>query len=419
MTAPRTAALAVALGLVVVGVLLTDGTYFAMALPLAAWSLLGVFFGIPRLELVAERSLSIDFVAAGDPVEVIVRVQNLGPRIDSLELGDELFPGAPVVEGTTAWCGSLDVGGEVVLRYLLQPQRGVYTFTALTACAETPFSAMRTQGVLPCPATLVVFPRSPLLPKAIFGSGAPRAFAGLSKALRQGGGTSFYGTREYTPGDPMRSLNWRAQALWGQEIVNVFEEERAIDVGVILDCRSEAYTDHALFEDAVSAAGSLAETLMKGGNRVAFLCYGDAIRWTPSGTGKEHVLRTRKATAHASLGSHPAFEHFDRLPIGLFPPRSRIVLVSPLRREDVQPLRSLVASGYGVTVLRLHGGPTLAIDVPDETWELARRIAVLEEDILLSRLLQSSIEVLDWDRSRSLASARRYTGRPDLRGGNR
>jgi uncharacterized protein (DUF58 family) len=399
----RGAILAIALGLVAMGLLFADGAYFAMALPLAAWVLLGVFSSAPQLELAVDRSLSSVFLPEGDPVEVVVRIQNTGARIDSLELGDELFPGAAVLDGTPSWRGSLNTGGEVVLRYRLRPNRGVHHFATLQARAETPFTARLTRTTFPCPATLRVFPRSLPLPRVIFGSGAARSFAGLSRVFRQGGGTNFCGTREYTPGDALRSLNWRAQALWGQEIINVFEEERAIDVGVILDCRAEAYTEVALFENAVAAAQSLAEALMHCENRVAFLCYGDVIRWTPPGTGKEQVLRTRKAAARASLGSHPAFEHFDRLPIGLFPPRSRIVLVSPLRREDIHPLRSLVASGYGVTVLKLSTPLGAELEGADEALELARKITHLEDDVLLSRLLPSGIEILDWDRSRPLA----------------
>lgn len=415
MTAARVAALAAALGLLMAAVALANGACAAMALPLAAWSLLGVSLGAPALELSAERQLSGAFVAAGDLVEVTLRITNTGPRIESLELIDTIPPDAALVEGSSSWRGSLDEHGEAVLRYQLRPQRGVHAWTSLAACAETPFTAMRARAVLPCPARLIVFPRPRALPKALFGSGAARAFAGLSKAFRQGSGSIFCGTREYAPGDPLRSLNWRAQALWGKEIVNVFEEERAIDAGIILDCRSEAYPDEALFEEAVSVAESLAEALMKGGNRVAFLCYGDAIQWTPSGTGKVHVTRIRKAAARAALGSHPAFECFDRLPIALFPPRSRIVLVSPLRREDIEPLRSLVASGYGVSVLKLSPGLGLDEATGEETLKLARRIAVLEAEVLRARLVQSRIDLQEWNRSWPLA----FAGRPSPAGGLR
>ena len=48
----------------------------------------------------------------------------------------------------------------------------------------------------------------------------------------------FFGVREYHPGDSMRWLNHRASARFEQTLfVNEFEQERAVDVGLILDTR--------------------------------------------------------------------------------------------------------------------------------------------------------------------------------------
>jgi uncharacterized protein (DUF58 family) len=201
----------------------------------------------------------------------------------------------------------------------------------------------------------------------------------------------------------LKCLNWRAEALWGRPIVNLFEEERAIDAGIILDCRCEAYARTELFEAAAAAALSMAEDLLDRGNRVAFLSYGSLIAWTPSGAGREQRQRLRMAVARAELGAHAAFDRFDNLPIRIFPPRSLVLVVSPLRREDVAPLRSLRALGYEVSILRPD---PLAFEQrgPGPEGALAMRILTLERDVLLSRLLRAGITILHWNPLNPLAA---------------
>jgi uncharacterized protein (DUF58 family) len=393
----RAAACGMALLLVAAGLLCADGAFFAAALPFAAFAALGILAGPPALLLEASRQLSSRFAPVGARVEITVTVVNRGPRIEALALVDVLPEGLEVVKGEASWHGALDPGREAVLRYELECARGCYTFEALEAVAEDPFTTMKACVSLPCATSLAVYPRVGLTPSTRFGAGAARPFAGRSRAKRAGTGTDFAGTREYTPGDPLKCLNWRAEALWGRPIVNVFEEERAIDVGIILDCRCEAYDRTELFEAAIGAALSLGEDLLDRGDRVAFLNYGSLISWTPSGTGREQRLRLRRAAARAELGAHAAFDRFDNLPVRIFPPRSLVLLVSPLLREDVAPLRSLRALGYEVAVLRPDALAFDEREAPTPVQVLAKRLLKLEGETLLSRLLRAGITVLPWN----------------------
>jgi uncharacterized protein (DUF58 family) len=216
------------------------------------------------------------------------------------------------------------------------------------------------------------------------------------------------------PGDPVRNLNWRAESLWGRPIVNVFEEERAIDVGVLLDARSIAYENCEQFEEAVCAAAAYADRFLAAGNRVSFLSYGSTIEWTPPGSGRMHRYRVRKAVSRAALGSHAVFERFDAVPPRIFPPKSAILIVSPLLRDDIPRLRSLKALGYSVAVLRLSGTrprPLAAVagggavssptacrgaSAADFAASLGARIAAIEDPIVDRRLLAAGMEVLRW-----------------------
>ncbi len=401
----RASAFALALLLAAAGLAFADGAWFAAALPFAAWAALGLWQSPPRPVLSAERRLPA-FAAAGVEVEVRLAIRNEGPRLDELLLEETLPAGATPASGEPRWMGSLEAGATAEFAYRAVFPRGVHRFGPLLASAGDPFAATRTRARIPCDSILVAEPRPLSPPDPLLAAAAARAFAGRSGARRRGCGTDFAGTREYAPGDPLRSLNWRAEALWGQGVVNVFEEERAVDVGVILDARSGAYDSLGLFESAVAAAAALARVLLEGGNRVAFLSYGATVEWTAPGLGREQGLKIRLAAARASLGDHSAFERFDNLPIGLFPPRSSILLVSPLLREDLKPLRSLAALGYAVTILRpdplaaadddagAAGGARDAKRAGPEA--AARRVLELEYATLRARLANAGMEVLDW-----------------------
>jgi uncharacterized protein (DUF58 family) len=402
----RVAACAIALLLVVAGLLRAEGAFFASALPFAAFAALGVFWGPPALSLEAVRQVSASLAPAGARVEISVTVTNRGGRIEALTLEDVPPKGLTVMDGRASWQGTLDPGAVACIHYGVEGARGAFAFESLEAQAEDPFTAMKTRVSLPCSSLLAVHPRPNQAPKAAFGAGAARPFSGRSRAKRAGTGTDFAGTREYMPGDPLKCLNWRAEALWGRPIVNVFEEERAIDVGIILDCRHEAYDRMELFEAAVGAALTMGEDLLDHGHRVAFLSYGSLIAWTPSGAGRDQRLRLRMAAARAALGAHAAFDRFDNLPVKIFPPRSLVLLVSPLRREDLAPLRNLRALHYQVAVLRPDPLSLEALEPSRLEQSLANRLLTLEADALQSRLLRAGITILPWHVARPLSRLR-------------
>jgi uncharacterized protein (DUF58 family) len=223
----------------------------------------------------------------------------------------------------------------------------------------------------------------------------------MIRSRESGAGVEFFGTRGYVPGDPLRHLNWKAGARWDLLITNLFDQERIADVGIILDARSvmEIKTgEDSLFERSVRAAASLAQYFLREGNRVGLLVYGSHIEWTFPGYGKKQQARIMAGLAGAELGDHAVFKEFHYLPTRLFPSESQIVLVSPLRGEDVVPLRFLRALGYRVLIVSPDPISFEKRLLPQDRFrELAEPIARMEREATLAKLRRSGAQVVDWD----------------------
>jgi uncharacterized protein (DUF58 family) len=196
-------------------------------------------------------------------------------------------------------------------------------------------------------------------------------------------------------------VNWHASARHPYTLYsNDFEQERVADIGLILDCRGESYlamAQQSMFEYAVIAAASLAQSFLENGNRVGLVQYGQYISWTFPGYGKIQRERILAALAQANPGAS-LVDHLEYLPVRFFPPRSQIILVSPIQNKDLEVLFNFRARGYALMVVSPNPVSFELSTLPDRTSvRLAGRIAQIERIVLLRQLQQAGIRVLDWD----------------------
>jgi uncharacterized protein (DUF58 family) len=263
---------------------------------------------------------------------------------------------------------------------------------------------------LPAPGQLLVLPRVSKLRAVAIRPLRTRSYAGPVPARQGGSGVDFFGVREYQAGDARRWINWRVSARHPRSLfTNEFEQERIADVGLILDARQRSEVrirGESLFEHAVQATASLAGAFLDNGNRVGLLIYGRSLDWTFPGYGKVQRERIVQALAHARTGDSQVFDRLDYLPTRLFPAQSQIVLVSPLWRDDLPTLLRLRAHRYQVLVIRPD---PISLEIqalaPRPEVQLATRIAHLERTLLLRRLLQAGVAVVDWPVDKPLDQA--------------
>jgi uncharacterized protein (DUF58 family) len=389
------------------GFITRNGGLVALAIPLVIYLVAALYFSPDQPQLKARRTLSEDRVQKGMVVNVLVQVENEGPRLEEILLEDVVPEGVEVVEGKTRILTRLLPGGTAEFSYTVRGKRGYHYFKTLFVQASDQLGLFRRRVTLPAPAHLLVMPEFARLRPIAIRPLRTHDYTGSIPSRQGGSGVSFFDVRQYQVGDSLRRVNWRVTARHRDDLfTNNFEQERIADVGLILDARQQSdvlTSKGSLFEYGVLATASLADTFIRSSNRVGLVIYGRGREITFPGYGKFQRERIFQSLARAQTGDNLALEHLDYLPTRFFPARSQIVLISPLIPDDLPVLVRLVALGYSLLVLSPDPVHFELMGMPkEENVELAARIAGIERALLLHKMQRAGIQVVNWQVDQSL-----------------
>lgn len=401
-----------AFGLILVGLGAMQGGLLLLALPLLLYLGAGLLWGPQRPALLISRRLQRGRFFAGDPVHVTLEVVNDGLPLEQVRIEDAVGQHFEVLEGETRLLTALPAGGRAEISYTVAARRGQYRFPDVLVTASDNLGLFRWQGGMEVPTRLVVYPEVPRFRRLRIRPAQTLAYAGPVPARRGGPGIEFFGLRGYQPGDPLRWINWKASSRHEQALfTNEYEQDRVANVGIILDTRLRSDIrrgQDALFEHAVRAAAGLAGAFLNDGNRVGLLLYGRVLDWTFPGYGKVQQERILAVLARAQPGESMVFDRLDNLPVRFFPPHSQLILVSPLFPDDPSTLVHLRARGYALLVVSPDPVSFEQGAAPESAaGALGGRIARVERTVLLQRLRQAGIQVLDWPVERPLDAVAR------------
>jgi uncharacterized protein (DUF58 family) len=409
------------------GIVSLRGEYIALALPLVVYLLSGFLFAPEEINLKATRHVSAERTSPNTDVTVTVTLTNLGAHLEEvliedmlpadLYLRDSISSNEARLESTRHLI-RLPKDSSFTFSYRVAGPRGAYGFESVKVRANDHLAVISREVQTEAKGQLFILPPAKPLQHIAIRPRRTRVFAGSIPARVGGIGTEFFGVREYHPGDPPRAINWRASAHHEDMLYsNEFQQERAADVGIILDGRlrtNQFPRGHSLFEHSVHAAAALADTLLTQGNRVGLLAFTAFLRWTLPGYGKIQREKIMFALAHARPGDSDVFGNLEHLPTRLFAPESQIILVSPFHSDDLIPLIQLRARGYQVLVISPDPVKFELSYLPkDKRMELAGRIAQMERNLTIQKARHAGIQVLDWDVSKPLdETVKQRLGRP-------
>src|SRR5512143_548014 len=114
------------------------------------------------------------------------------------------------------------------------------------------------------------------------------------RTLLRGHGTDFRDLRDYAWGDDVRHIDWNVTARMDELFVREFMEDRELTAWLLLD-RSRSMTfgavDRTKERVLRELAVTLAQLLVRGGNRIGAVVYDGSRQWTvPSRQGRNQVL---------------------------------------------------------------------------------------------------------------------------------
>jgi len=388
-------------GLILSALIIRNGRLLVLAIPFLVYLMIGILQSPNEMALLAQRITDKPGVAAGEPVELRVIVKNHGKGLVNLCLRDTLFPSMKIIDGHIFQRLSLATGETTEINYVFEAARGIYSWNAIHASAGDPFGLFERELDIPASAEVYVRPLSmkirhvPLKPRSILHATGP------IPARLAGPGTDFFGIREYRTGDPLRRLNWRLNARHPRKLfTNEYEREEIADFGLVLDARKLTDSDEmekALFENSVCAALSLSKVLLKAGNRVALLIFGETTTSLFPGYGKRQLNLIERNLARATQGSNLPFSYLEYFPVRLFPSRSVIIMLSTVDSRDLETYARLRSFGYDVLLISPDPVEYAARTLPlTDINTLAVRAARVERIVRLKQLVKMGIQVINW-----------------------
>lgn len=198
-----------------------------------------------------------------------------------LSLADELPAGLEPVDPEPAPIHLAPLGEDHVEYQVRLRRRGVHAIPAIRIVSADMLGLAVLESRVARPSEIVVYPRVVDLPARAMPPEPGGGQSPLEASSRKGEGASFFGIREYRPGDPLRHVHWRSAARWGHLAVVEWEDESSIDAVLAVETRRGtplALDWGSSLDLAAGLAASLASRVLGAGDSVRLLAPG-AAEW--------------------------------------------------------------------------------------------------------------------------------------------
>ncbi len=120
-------------------------------------------------------------------------------------------------------------------------------------------------------------------------------FSGEYHSAFKGRGMAFSEVREYIPGDDIRSIDWNVTARLNHPYVKVFEEERELNVMLLVDVSASGnFGTHKQFkrELITEICAVLSFSAIQNNDKIGLILFSDKIeKFIPPKKGRSHILR--------------------------------------------------------------------------------------------------------------------------------
>jgi uncharacterized protein (DUF58 family) len=311
----------------------------------------------------ATRSISLARPVAGDEPDIVFQITN-----SSILPGPELELRSPLGGMSTLdlrlVVDSIGPHAQKTLRGRTgRVNRGVHVLPASTSLAEDPLGLAKSSHRLTDAMVTTVLPRIALLDScALYPDvGLKHDWSG-KRGLLPFGASEFRGVRPHQPGEPLSHIDWKSTAKTGSLMIREMDEPAGADVTLLLDGSSAQLAGRlpsTNFEMAVSAAGSIADFVLRSSRGVTLLCHERTWRklnLTPDGSGRRALMQAlAEAQPNASAPLVNALRHLRTDGPQLLHAQSVTVVSISLDRALVRSLVQLRDDGARLAFLYVTG----------------------------------------------------------------
>jgi uncharacterized protein (DUF58 family) len=399
--------LGIIFGLIILGMATLRGELIILAVPFIVYLSTAILFSPNSSNFMASRRLSHPHTTIGIPVDMEITIKNNGNRIDEVQIEDRFSTQLICVDGEYKKLLPFAQSAETTFSYSLRSPRGHHTFTGISILVREHFDLIEQSIFLPVSDEVRALPSPPTLKQVKIRPRQTRGYFGPIQAHRAGSGMTFWGVRDYQMGDSLRRINWKISSRHEQAYyTNEYEQDKIADIGLILDARQKtnfSTQTESIFDYSVMATAGLANSFLSEGHRVSLLAYGFYLQRVYPGYGKIQRERIIHALTRIKPGSNFALENFNYLPIRLFPPKSQLIVISPLSPGDIHAFTHLLKEGYSLMLVTPD-----PVDFeknmyrPSQSLDQAIRISELERKIFLGKLSRLGVQVINWPVSQPL-----------------
>jgi uncharacterized protein (DUF58 family) len=369
----------------------------ALAAPFALMLVGGLV--ISREPTLSRLSVSIDRDRVVEGETVTMRIEIAAERdVERLEVVVPLVPGLALDEGPPVRAVRLVAGRPRRLQLRIGCERwGVYELGQVLVRAYDRLDVFRFDGGTDARRAIKVFPRTETL-RALVRPAQTQLHFGNQVARQTGGGIEFSELRPFVPGDRVRSIDWKATARRGSPWVRERHPERNTDVVIFLDTFSDVWTGgrSSSLERAVRAAATVADAYLARRDRVGVVGFGGILRWLEPAMGARQRYRIVDALLGTEVAVSYAWKGIDVIPARTLPPKALVLAITPLLDErSISALFDLRGRGFDVAVIEVPPIPP-AVGQADPIASLARRLWIMERQVLRRRLQRIGVAVSEW-----------------------
>jgi uncharacterized protein (DUF58 family) len=169
--------------------------------------------------------------------------------------------------------------------------------------------------------------------------------SGLHNSPYKGFSVEFSEHREYTPGDEIKRIDWKAFGRFDKYFIKEYEEETNLRCYLLVDCSaSMAYQSNGVskFDYAAYLAASLAYLMQNQQDLVSLVLFGEAIRkQLPPKSNPGHFHTMLQELEQTTPGGETAVGKILHQLVANIKRRSLVILISDLLDDQEAVMRGL------------------------------------------------------------------------------